>query len=115
MAAPTIAAMPGVVTSMQAAATTGNGTVLAIPSTINNHNFMITGSAGIGAGAVTLETSNDPTYSGTWAQVASPITVVASAALLTKYTGLLNFVRARISTTVTGGTVNVDYQGEKTY
>lgn len=115
----TIAAMSGVPVKLQDAATIGNGTVLAIPPSFRNHNFMITAAVGVTSGAVQVETSNDPSDAGTWAPLtASPTTVVASTNILVAYTGILNFVRARISTTISGGgapSVTVTYEGAKSY
>jgi len=114
-----VAAMSGVVTPMIVAATTGSGTIIACPSSFRNHNFMITGAAGVTSGAVQVETSNDPADAGTWAPLtASPTTVVATSDVLVSYIGILNFVRARVSTTIAGGgspSVNVNYMGSKSY
>jgi hypothetical protein len=113
---PQIAAVDGVSIPLQVAASaTGPGTILAIPSSFNRHNFLIRASAGVASGAVQVETSNDPTDAGVWAPLtASPITTsVASSDILVAYTGILNFVRARISTVIAGGTVSVDYEGGK--
>jgi hypothetical protein len=119
-----VAAMSGVPVKMQDATTTGNGTVIACPPSFRNHNIMITAAAGVNAGAITVEASNDPADAGTWAaivadkSVANPLSVVAGADLLFSYTGLLNFVRARISTTISGGgtpSVTVTYEGAKSY
>jgi len=112
----TTAAMSGVTVNLQTAATTGNGTVLAIPSSFRYHDFMITGAGVVSAGAVTLETSNDPADAGTWAALASAVTVQSGVDLLTQVVGLLNFVRARVSTNITGGgNVTVTYLGAKNY
>lgn len=92
-----------------AGTTTGNGTVLATTRTVREHRFIITGSAGVATGAVQPETSNDPNYAGTWVALGSPITVVASSKLSVAVEGVLECVRARISTNITGGTVQVDY------
>lgn len=113
------AAMSGVPYKLQDATTTGNGNVLAIPPSFRNHNFMIKAAAGVSSGAVQIETSNDSDDAGTWAPLtASPTTVVAGVDVLVAYTSLLNFVRARISTTVAGGgapSVTVVYEGAKSY
>jgi hypothetical protein len=118
------AAMSGVPFALQAAAATGNGNVLAIPPSFNNHTFMVTASVGTTAGAVTIETSNDPNDPNTWAaivpdkSIANPLTVNAGADLLVPYSGRLNIIRARISTTISGGSspsVTVMYEGAKSY
>ena len=125
MALTTIAAaMSGVITALQTAATTGAGVVLAIPPSFQNHSFIITAAAAVSAGAVTVETSNDPNDANTWVaivpdkSIANPLTVSAGADLLIPYSGRLNFVRARISTTISGGgapSVTVNYLGAKSY
>src|SRR5258706_1800001 len=114
---PQIAAIDGVLVPLQVAASaTGPGTIIAIPSSFNRHNFLIRPAASITGGAVQIETANDPTDAGTWAPLtASPTSLtVGSVDILVAYTGLLNFVRARISTAITGGgapSVSVDYEG----
>ena len=120
-----IAAMSGVPVDLQAVgSTTGAGTVLAIPSSFIYHTFILTAPIGVSAGAVTIETSNDSNDTGTWAaivpdkSIANPLTVTAGADLLIAYTGRLNFVRGRISTTISGGTqpgVHVVYNGAKNF
>ena len=115
--APIAAAMSGVQYVLQAAATTGNGNVLAVPFAFKNHNFMITAAAGVSSGAVQVETSNDSADAGTWAPLTvSPTAVVAGTDILVAYAGILNFVRARISTTIAGGgspSVTVTYVGAR--
>lgn len=115
----TVAAMSGVIVNLQDTATTGNGTVVACPLSFIHHNFIIKGASGVTAGAVQLETSNQDDYSGTWAPLtASPTTVVGGAEVLVEYEGRLRFVRARISTTISGGgapSVTVEYEGGKSY
>lgn len=127
MSATVVAAMSGVPFDMLVAATTGSGTVVACPASFRNHNFIVAGTGTISAGTVTIETSNDPNYAGTWAPLipvagttASPnptATIVSGAEVLINYAGILNFVRARVSTTVTGagGSVTVTYEGAKSY
>jgi hypothetical protein len=124
MAAPLTAAMSGVPFKQQDATTTGNGTTLAIPPSFRNHTWIVTAAAGVTSGAVTIETTNDPTDTGTWAvvpmlnSIANPLTVTAGADLMMQHAGILNFVRARISTTIAGGaapSVTVIYNGAKSY
>lgn len=110
----TKSAMRGVPVTLQDAATTGNGTVIAIPDSFRNHKLTIKGVATVSAGAIQPETANAPDYSGTWAQVGGgPITVVSGAEIVYTWTGLIQFLRARISTTITGsgGSVTVEYEG----
>jgi len=107
----TPAAMSGVAFALQApGSTTGNGNVLAIPPSFRNHNILIKGSAGIGAGAIQIETSNDIADANTWAPIGGPVTVIASTDIVVNLTGYFKFLRARISTNLTGGTVGVDYE-----
>jgi hypothetical protein len=117
-----LAAMSGVPFLLQDAQTTGNGNVLAIPPSFRNHTFIIKGNGAIGAGAIQLETADEPDYAGVWAAIpkpdgtaSTPITVVSSADVIFTFFGVLNFVRARISTTVTTTTVTVTYRGAKSY
>ena len=115
--------MSGVPFKLQDTQATGNGNTLAIPPSITIHSFMVTAASGVTSGAVTIETTDDPTDTGTWAaivpdkSIANPLTV-AVADLLIPYTGRLNCVRARISTTIAGGgapSVTVVYLGAKGY
>ena len=90
---------------LQVTATTGNGTAVDLMGTTREHTLYIKGSAGVGAGAIQLETADDVAYAGTWAAIGSPVTVVASTELIVQKTGCFKALRARVSTTVTGGTV----------
>ena len=119
-----VAAMSGVPYVMQNGTTTGNGDTIALPPSFRNHTFIVTAASGVTAGAVTIETSNNPLDAGTWAvvpmanSIANPITVSAGADLMMEHTGLLNFVRARITTPISGGGapgVTVTYTGAKSY
>src|SRR5262245_3220064 len=95
--------------------TTGTSAAIAF-NDCQSVNWIIEGSAGVGAGAVVIESSDDPSYSGTWIVVAGPTTVVASAKLGGKADFPQGgFVRARVSTTVTGGTVSVFLNGLQTF
>jgi len=115
----TVAAMSGVPFKQQDAQTTGNGTVLAIPPSFRNHTWIISTPSGTTTGAIQIEASNDPADAGTWAPLtASPTTISNGADVIVQVTGLLNFVRARISTTISGGaspSVTVQYEGAKSY
>jgi hypothetical protein len=118
MASP-VAAMSGVPYKLQDATTTGNGNILAIPPSFRNHTIIITAAAGVNAGAIQIETSNDPADAGTWAPIGGgPIPVVAATDVLSQFAGIFNFIRARISTTISGGgspSVTVTYEGAKSY
>ena len=114
-----VAPMSGVPYALQSAQTTGNGDVVTPPPSFRNHTFQIKAAAGVNAGAIQIESSDDPTYSGTWAQVGGgPVAVVASAEVTVNVTGVYTALRARISTTIAGGagpSVTVSYLGAKSY
>lgn len=63
-------------------------------------------SAGVGAGAVTIESSFDPAYAGTWAPLQVVTQTGASRQDIVQITGAHAALRTRVSTTVTGGTVD---------
>jgi len=114
--------MSGVPFVLQSAATTGNGNVLAIPQSFTIHSFIIAVAAGVTAGVVMLEKSFDTADALVWDPlVAGGVTTNAAAAgtdVSVDYTGRLYFVRARISTTISGGgapSVTVTYLGAKGY
>lgn len=94
-------------TLLQNAATTGNGTAIDLGGQNREAAVYIIGSSGITAGAVTVETADVTDYSGTWATLAGPVTLAASTQNVVQVSGVLAALRARISTTVTGGTVTV--------
>ena len=116
--------MSGVPVDLLVSATTGTSAALAIPPSFTIHAFLVRTPSGVSAGAITVEASNDPSDTNTWAAIVpdksilNPLTVVAGADLLMPYTGRLNFVRARINTTISGGTqagTTVTYEGAKGY
>ncbi len=112
-----VAAMSGVPFKQQDAATSGNGTVLALPPSFRNHTWIIIGAGTVTTGAIQIETSNDPADAGVWAAIGSAVTILSGIDLMVQATGIFNFVRARISTGVTGagGSVTVLYNGAKSY
>lgn len=60
------------------------------------------------AGAVQIEGAHDPSYTGTWAPIGSPVAwAAASRAHYVAITGAHIAVRVRVSTAIVGGTVNV--------
>jgi hypothetical protein len=112
MANTTSAMRNNIETLQPAGSTTGSGNILAIPPSFVYHNIYITGSAGVAAGAIQVESSDDPNYAGTWVPVGGgPITIVASKKVGVNFTGAYQFIRAGISTPVAGGTVQVTYEG----
>ena len=90
------------------AATTGSG-VASLGESCDRPSWTIyiTGSSGVASGAVTIETAPSASYSGTWQTIESPVTVTASATQTVSFEGAFRHVKARISTTVAGGTVTV--------
>lgn len=117
MSAPS-AAMSGIPLTLIDSKTTGNG-IVAVPPSFQNHNILIKTAADVTSGAVQIETNNDYTDAGTWAQVGGgPITVVAATSVVANFSGYFNFLRARVSTTIAGGaapSVIVQYTGAKSY
>jgi len=94
-----------------AATTAAAGTAIDAGGQAQTHTFYIeTSNATVSAGAVTLETARTTTFAGTWAPLTTAITPVQNAVSTFTYTGALLAVRARVSTSVTGGaTVTVEY------
>jgi hypothetical protein len=60
---------------------------------------------------VSVETARTPGYTGTWAIVQAVPWSAASKVDVVHITTSVGAVRARISTTVTGGTVTVTWMG----
>jgi hypothetical protein len=109
----TISPMRGVQISLQDGAVSGDGLTIAIPDSFKHHTISIKSShLGITAGAVQPETSNEVDYTGTWAQIGGgPITVVSNTIIVITFEGVYNFIRARISTPIVGGDIEVFYVG----
>lgn len=108
----TFAAMRGVLFALQTAATTGNGVAIAVPVSFRHHTVIIKGNTAIASGAVQIESADAPDYTGVWGQIGGgPITVVDVAELVINFEGVYPFIRARVSTTIAGGTVTVEYYG----
>lgn len=90
------------------AQTTGTGTAVPTETCQNARQIMwyIIWPAGVTAGKVVIETAHADDYAGTWAQLDSAdLTAGATAdsCSVGTYPGLLPSVRARITTTVSGG------------
>lgn len=112
MALATLAQRWGI-NALQVAATTGNGQAMACPASAKEHSFYIFAASGVTGGAIQIESADDPNFSGTWAPLGAPIAVVASTEIIFNYTGSLIAVRARVSTTISGGgapSANVNYK-----
>jgi hypothetical protein len=67
--------------------------------------------AGTTAGAVVLEAAPDAAYTGTWANLATVSWSAATKVGLAQASGVHLAVRARISTGIVGGTVDVHLVG----
>ena len=85
------------------------GSLCVMPPTLHGlaleWTFYIEFSAGSAAGVVQVETASNRDYTGTWASEATVTWSAASKAHVVHITALMQAVRLRISTTVTGGTV----------
>lgn len=95
------------------AATTGTGTAYDVLAAAREIKFYVIGSAGVTAGAVTLEEAHDPTYTGTWYPLDTPIDVLNDGVVTRARSGCFRAVRARVTTTITGGSVTVKLMGNK--
>lgn len=93
----------GIAVAIQNATTTGNGDVVTPPASYKNHTFTIFAAAGVNAGAIQIESADDPNFSGTWVAQGSTISVVASTEVGAVVSGVFSALRARISTTIAGG------------
>lgn len=76
--------------------------------------FYVEFSVGSAAGVVLIETASQEDYAGTWAILATVTWSAASKSHYVALTGALRSVRARISSAVTTGTVNVRMVGNIT-
>lgn len=91
------------------AVTTGTGTAVSCTNAIQV-GWSVIWSSGVGAGEVTIEAANSATYAGTWAVIDVQNFTAAPAAdsiMTGTYPGPFQFVRARVTSNVTGGTVTV--------
>jgi hypothetical protein len=80
---------------------------------VDNISLIVVTSAGVSGGVVELETSPESEYAGTWLTlrditVSSASKIYGETASITDNLGLPSkYVRARISTVISGGTVDV--------
>lgn len=96
-------------TTLLSGVTTGSSTALGtgtMPNCRETAVYVVWG-AGTNAGVVTIESSYDSAYTGTWASLATSTWASASKQDIVQITGIHGALRARVSTTVTGGTVSV--------
>lgn len=89
-----------------AGASSGNGNVAECPYA-EVITIVVTGTAGISAGAVQVETSDVNPYTGTWAPQGTPVSVIMAGAtkITIQLSGPHNYLRLRISTNVVDGTI----------
>ena len=81
----------------------GPGVVADFGSGKANITYVFTTTAGITAGAVALEVSQDNTN---WFRTGTPVTLTASTTGAISVVGAYRYARGAITTTVTGGTVS---------
>ena len=99
------ATQKGVPYTLLAATTTGTGTAVAIPITSDHQRISIITADTTSGGTLLLEEAHTVDYSGTWSVLA---TITASALTggdvqVYHIFGTLGFVRARVSSDITGG------------
>jgi len=114
-------ASPGTVVRMMTTQSVDEtiSTVICPSGGCSNHKFTIETSAAV-TGAVQLETAPHPDYAGVWSPLGTATDVAtiaggsAAGILEIRHSQIvINAVRARISTVIGGGTVTVDYAGER--
>lgn len=99
----------GIPVTSLSAATTGTGTAFAMNNAVQV-GWAVIWSSGVTAGEVKIEAAASANYSGTWYELDKQTFSAAPAAnsvMLGTFPGPLLFVRARVSTTVSDGTVTV--------
>ena len=87
---------------LQDDAVTGNGTAINLGGIGNPYTFYIEGATDTSAGVISLETARYNGYAGTW-DVIETDSVGGGAVHTITYDYPLRSVRARITTTVSGG------------
>lgn len=89
-------------TTLTAQSATGAGTTVDLGSGKQHITLAITASAGVSAGAVALEVSQDNTN---WYQD-TPVNQTAPGVTQATVTGAWRYARGNVTTTITGGTVS---------
>lgn len=74
---------------------------------INEITFYIVGIGEISAGAVQIEEAHDAEYTGDWAPNGTPENAVADGEATVKVTGVQAAMRARVSTAIVDGTIDI--------
>jgi subtilase family serine protease len=91
---------------LQSAAATGSGSTFDVGPRCRETAVYVVWGAGTGAGVITVETAHDASYAGTWAPLATVTWSAANKEDVVQFSGAYETVRSRISTNVTGGTVD---------
>lgn len=112
--------MPSTLSHIRVPLTRGQDTLMLAASATTDHGeakidgnafeaaIYVVWGAGCSAGAVQIETADDIEYTGTWAPLGSAISwAAANKQDVLQVSGALGAIRARVSTTIVGGTVNV--------
>lgn len=86
---------------LQSAVTTGNGEAHDIQAFGREVCLYLHWAGTVSAGAIQVETTDDLT--GTWAPLGPPIAGETNSSDVVQITGCHRFIRARVSTAVTGG------------
>ena len=85
------------------AVATGTGSVAKLNGEHEHLRVYARWASGVSAGEVTIEEADDPDYAGTWAEVGVLSFVDDGISTLATAAGAMLNVRARITTTVSGG------------
>lgn len=104
--------MKGVTLPLLTSVTTGTGTAVVFPITVDHIRFSVIGGGTISGGNIIIEEADTPDYSGTWSLIVSTtaITLTGGNQDVIHIFGTIGAARARISSNITGGgdiTVNV--------
>ena len=100
-----------VVILQNAKTNTGNGTELQLDNCTNFLTIYVVWAASSAAGQVVIETAESTGYTGTWAPLATVNFSVASKADVVNIIAPMRFVRARIASAITSGSVTIKAQG----
>jgi hypothetical protein len=95
-----------ILTSQTALDAAGSVRADLLPNT-KDVGFYVQFGAGTSAGQVVIEAAHDPSYTGTWAELASVDWAAANKEHYVSVHGVFIALRARISTAIVGGTANV--------
>ena len=82
---------------------TGTGTGVALNCVPNHYSIYVYFSADTTAGVVEIETADNPSFTGTWANYATVTWAAGDAQQHVAIIAPLLAIRARISTTISGG------------